>query len=1004
MKRASFASLALMAALLPGAVAGRLTEPLLRLPGIALPEDASGLEDFAAREVRRYLYLRTGALTTSRPTVQAVPGEAGLIVVARHDRPLVRDLVTEPAARLALAGLGPQEYWLKTLSIDGRWVWIVTGGDDLGTLYAAYAFAGQMGVRFYLHGDVIPDGRVELPLPVMDQRGMPIFALRGIQPFHDFPEGPDWWRRDDYLAVMAQLPKLRMNFFGLHTYPEGRPNAEPTVWIGRPQDADSRGQVTASYPASYQNTLRGNWGYAPRKTSDFSFGAGQLFESDAFGNDVMTGHCPQPVGDEACNEVFNRASTVLRDAFVYARQLGVQTCVGTETPLTVPAAVKERLQADGQDPTDSAVIRKLYEGMFLRAAAAYPIDYYWLWTPEHWTWQGTKDAEVWDTLGDIGLAVAAAKRVEAPFKLATCGWVLGPAGDRAKFGRVLPPGVAVSCINRQVGMEPVDPAFREISDRGKWAIPWLEDDPALTSPQLWVGRMRRDAADARRYGCDGLFGIHWRTRAVAPNVAALADAAWDQSSWNQQPLLPREESLEPGAMGGQFASFVDQPIDGTDEDPIYQTVRYNVAAYRLPVDNDRCRVTLQFCEPHYREAGKRVFGVKLQGQPVIESLDIFAKAGADHALDFTFEDVAVTNGWVAIEFVPLTEYPAIAGLQVDAGGRPWKINCGGPAWQDYLADWPPTPTADGNFAPSGDFYLDWANQAFGPNVGPRIAAILAGRDGRLPRPSEWLQGPGGIQPDPRPWDLVRREYDFVERLEMLAEEVRGDGNEARFGYWLNTFQYLRAMARLRCTWASFNAAMQAARGAEGDATKRIVATEQALPLRVRLVEELRQVYDHLLATVSTPGELGTVANWEQHILPGLIDQPGAELAQLLQQELPAEARPAVVYRGPARVIVPAARSSYGPGEPLDLRVLVLAEQMPRGAVVHWRKMGEGGFQDLPLEHLGRGVFQANFPMEATAGKDLEYYVEITEVGGSQARFPATAPARNQTLIRMPLPN
>ena len=1004
MKRASFATLVLLAAILPGSVTARAAQPLPTVPGIVVPEGASGLEDFAAREVRRYLYLRAGALADVRSAVSATPGPAGLLVVARHDRPLVRELIVEPAARLALASLEPQEYWIKTLSVEGRWVWVVTGGDDLGTLYGAYAMAEQMGVRFYLHGDVVPDGRLGLPLPVMDQRGMPLFALRGIQPFHDFPEGPDWWRRDDYLAVMAQLPKLRMNFFGLHTYPEGGPNAEPTVWIGRAEDTDARGRVTASYPSSYQNTLRGNWGYAPRKTSDFSFGAGQLFETDGFGNDVMTGHCPGPSGEAAANEVFNRAAAVLRDAFAYARQLGVQTCLGTETPLTIPAAVQERLRAAGQNPKDAAVVRSLYEGMFRRAAAAIPLDYYWLWTPEHWTWQGTKDAEVWDTLGDIGLAVAAAKRVEAPFKLATCGWVLGPADDRAKFGRVLPPGVAVSCINRQVGMEPVDPAFREVQGRGKWAIPWLEDDPALTSPQLWVGRMRRDAADARRYGCDGLFGIHWRTRAVAPNVAALAGAAWDQDSWNQQPLLPREESLEPGASGGQFAVFADHPIAGTEEDAVYQTVRYNVAAYRLPAANGRCRVTLQFCEPHYREAGKRVFNVRLQGRTVIEALDIFARAGADQALDFTFEDVAVTNGWVLVEFTPVTEFPSIAGLQVDAGGRPWKINCGGPAWQDYLADWPPSPAADSDFAPSGDFYLDWANQSFGANVGPRIAAILSARDGRLPRPSEWLQGPGGIQPDSRPWDLVRREYDFVERLEMVADAVRGDGNEARFGYWLNTFQYLRAMARLRCTWADFNQAMQAARTAGTGESARAAAIEGALPLRVRLVEDLREVYAHLLATVSTPGELGTIANWEQHILPGLMDQPGAELAKLLQGELPAAARPEVGYRGPARVIVPAARSSFAPGEPLTLRVLVLAAQMPIEAVVRWRKMGDGGYRDLPLEHLGRGVFQAGFPMEATAGKDLEYYVEIAEVGGGKTRFPETAPTRNQTLIRMPLPH
>ena len=86
--------------------------------------------------------------------------------------------------------------------------------------------------------------------------------------------------------------------------------------------------------------------------------------------------------------------------------------------------------------------------------------------------------------------------------MATCGWVLGPPSDRTLFDRVLPKETAVSCINREVGKAPVDPMFARIDGRSKWAIPWLEDDPALTSPQLWAGRMRKDAVDALAYGDD----------------------------------------------------------------------------------------------------------------------------------------------------------------------------------------------------------------------------------------------------------------------------------------------------------------------------------------------------------------------------------------------------------------------------------------------------------------------------------------------------------------------
>ena len=62
----------------------------------------------------------------------------------------------------------------------------------------------------------------------------------------------------------------------------------------------------------------------------------------------------------------------------------------------------------------------------------------------------------------------------------------------------------------------------------------MEDDQAMVSPQFWVGRLRRDAQDALEYGCNGLIGIHWRTRVLGPNVSALAKAGWDQKGWHNK--------------------------------------------------------------------------------------------------------------------------------------------------------------------------------------------------------------------------------------------------------------------------------------------------------------------------------------------------------------------------------------------------------------------------------------------------------------------------------------
>ncbi len=967
---------------------------------IVAPKNASQQEALAAREIRRYLYLRTGQLLSIYEGASAAPKMADAIMVGQKDRPFIKAAARTARLDEAVASLAAQQYLLKTIDLAAHKTVLVCGGDDLGTLYAAYRLAEHLGVRFYLHGDVVPDTRMELQLPILDERSAPLFELRGIQPFHDFPEGPDWWNQDDYLAILSQLPKLRMNFFGLHTYPEGAPNAEPTVWIGLAGDADENGQVKHAYPASYQNTLRGNWGYATKKTSDYTFGGRELFEHDAYGADTMIGLCPEPQTPDGSQQVFHRAGAVLNEVFHHAHELGIKTCVGTETPLTVPKRVQERLTALGKDPGDSTVIQELYEGIFSRIAKTHPLDYYWFWTPEGWTWEGTSEAQVKATLTDLRAAIAASKKVATPFQLATCGWVLGPAKDRALFDHFLPKDMPVSCINREVGKAPVDAAFARVSGRGKWAIPWMEDDPALTQPQLWVGRMRRDAADALQYGCNGLMGIHWRTRVLAPNVSALAHAAWDQSGWNKGIAKPTDLSTVVGPIGGQTAGFLDHAIEGTTDDPLYQTVRYNMSGYRFKVPNGKYAVTLRFCEPHYTSAGKRIFSVEIQGKRVTGSLDIFAKVGQNKAYDVTVNDVAVTDGRLNIDFVPNIEYPSIAAIDIQGEGFSQKVNCGGPAYQDYIADWPASPPQD-RYLPCDDFYQDWASHEFGPEAGLPIAAIFQKIDGRLPRPADWVNGPGGIKPDPRPWSQVSAEYAFVDELAALRSQVKGPGNLERFDYWLHTFLYLRGMAQVNCAWAEYNKAMDQVKAEKNLTAQRQAAKELALPLRKRLVELVGELYGHLLATVSNHGEMGTIANWEQHLYPTLLDKPGDELAQILGEPLPPDAMPRSDYRGPMRIIVPTLRSSYRVGEKLRVKVIILSEKPPKEAGLYWREMGKGEFSKLPLKYIERGVYSVTFPKKSARPTDLEYYVRVQETLGKDVYFPVTAPQINQTVALMP---
>ena len=492
---------------------------------IVCPADTPATVKLAAKEIRRYVWLRTGKLL---PVVSAVSDQSTHTI----------RFAVDPA-------LTVQQFRLKTDSGS----LMITGGSDVAVLYGAYAFAEKMGVRFQLDGDVIPDEQIPFALPPLDETRQPEFDLRGIQPFHDFLEGPDWWNADDYKAYAAQLVKMKMNFIGLHSYPWHKPwkhvPPEPGVWIGLPEHVDGQGRVNFSYPASWANTARPGplsdnaWGHKPGKTSNFSAGAALLFERDDFGGEVMNGLAPWPRTPEQGNTLFNRVGDLFADSFGFARRLGVNVCVGTETPFWVPDEVRAKLQQQGRNPDDPAVLRELCRGMFARIQRSHPVDYFWLWTPE-------RDLDPAKTEADLRMICEVAEAQNPPVKVAVSGWGW-LAHQFTHFDKSLPKEIAFSCINDGLGFTPVTPEFGKLQGRARWCIPWMEDDTDLTAPQLFAGRVRQDAAVAKRLGCTGLMGIHWRTKVIAPNLAMLAHSGWfvDESAATLRDVIGSEGTVAP---------------------------------------------------------------------------------------------------------------------------------------------------------------------------------------------------------------------------------------------------------------------------------------------------------------------------------------------------------------------------------------------------------------------------------------------------------------------------
>jgi hypothetical protein len=109
-------------------------------------------------------------------------------------------------------------------------------------------------------------------------------------------------------------------------------------------------------------------------------------------------------------------------------------------------------------------------------------------------------------------------------------------------------------------------------------------------------------------------------------------------------------------------------ISGTDDDRIYQTERYGLSGYRFDLDDGTYDVNLHFAETYHSDPGDRIFDVSIEGQLVLDNLDICSEVGSDAALIKAFSNVSVTDGQLNIDFTASVEQPLINGIEIFSAG------------------------------------------------------------------------------------------------------------------------------------------------------------------------------------------------------------------------------------------------------------------------------------------------------------------------------------------------
>lgn len=431
----------------------------------------------------------------------------------------------------------PDAYEIRT---EGERVHL-TGASGQALQYSVSDFLERQGVFFGLDGEVYPlDAPSALARPESGQvwTGRPRFSTRGLLPFPDFLNCISVYNREEYRAMLEAMARMRLNTLFMFCHTSG--NQPFRVWNNESFLSFDYGGVGHWSGLQTTSTFFDRWGYLPQRTSQYGMGAADFFAGEVFGADSAI---------KARNPWEEQELTrkVLNEAFRYAHQLGIRVVMGFEV-YSVPyeivraAPPEARLQADAGrssyyarstrptpplDP-ESVAAKDILEARLASLLEAYPdVDYVSLWQDEATNFE-TRQRKMEFPVTPFKQAYDFLRRHAPKVRMLVSGWG-GITRKFPDFHKLLPEDVIFSALSDSLGWDPVSPEYAKLGTRERWPIPWLEDDASMWFPQFHVRRWHRDMEAAQRYGCQGVIGIHWRTRIIDANAGFLSRGSWQKS-------------------------------------------------------------------------------------------------------------------------------------------------------------------------------------------------------------------------------------------------------------------------------------------------------------------------------------------------------------------------------------------------------------------------------------------------------------------------------------------
>jgi len=301
-------------------------------PGrIVIADGASELEQYAAKELERYLYQLSGVRLEIG---SAWPAEGPCFIISRVDRLVSRRPAGAKRWIATADDLGPQGYVLRKVEWAGNDAILIGGGDAVGCLYGVYGLLeDHYGVGFYLGGDVLPEKESPLALPAVDEHKRPAVPIRGFLPWTNFPQSAGMYSWEDWQFIIDQAAKMRMNFIHVHNYNGEHGHNE--MFHNFVVD----GLLSRVWMPTAGTGHR--WSCPGWQVAEYRFGAADLFDDYDFGSDCALHN--ETLSNE---QVFRKGTSLFQRVIAYAHQRGVRIGLGLDINIVPHVYTQAGLKAD----------------------------------------------------------------------------------------------------------------------------------------------------------------------------------------------------------------------------------------------------------------------------------------------------------------------------------------------------------------------------------------------------------------------------------------------------------------------------------------------------------------------------------------------------------------------------------------------------------------------------------------------------------------------------------